>query len=500
VLRERTALRRVSSALLSILATAAPCWANHLDDPIGVLPSRRPEATLDNIFDPTEWYGATRVDYGAVDTGHRSGAPTHTHGGTVWLRRARPAAGARADESTLEVFLRDVPRLEPGVRLVLGLARRPGGFSIPGGRPSRLDRLWVIQFEPTGAVAMEFAGSAAGAWQRAPAPTGVTLPSAPPRPHAVTVTRADGTSLTSPRYDYELRLRVATTEMQNARFMVAQFDGSSPLDVSRSAGSYPARAGGAGSTARVDIHDVSTWRWMASTPPSRSLRVMTWNIKRFTDAGSAAEPLSQPTYNGAPDFFRDAEVDACAIGRRIARSGVDIAALQEAWDAAETYQVLRCANLERVRMPDPSDPSGRRRRRPFYTSGRLSDPRAVTQPSSSSPTGTVTSSLEDPRARERLGAITRGLIQGPGGVVVLSAFPVVAQRAHVFDACKAEDCLQQKGVLHLRLHLGKTPEALPPAPAAERARYRRGPFTPSEDDLLDVFVLHANAPSSTACG
>lgn len=85
---ERRAWRRVSSFLLSMLTAAAPTRANHLDDPIGVLPSRRPEAVLDNVFDPTEWYGATRVEYGAVDTDPQRGASTRAHGGTVWLRRA----------------------------------------------------------------------------------------------------------------------------------------------------------------------------------------------------------------------------------------------------------------------------------------------------------------------------------------------------------------------------------------------------------------------------
>ncbi|MBI5516844.1 MAG: hypothetical protein HY909_23870 [Deltaproteobacteria bacterium] len=257
----------------------------------------------------------------------------------------------------------------------------------------------------------------------------------------------------------------------------------------------------------VDRNNVSTWRWLSSTPTSQDLRIMTWNVKRFTDNGTSAEAVIQPALNGRPDFFADSTISACEIGRRIAHSRANIVALQEVWDQTEAYELLRCANLARIAMTDPERPGFNLG--PFYTNGAVSHPEVVSDPgnsplpvaSGSAPTQ-VRSSLSDNAAGlEARGSLLRaaGAVQPHGGVLILSAFPIVSEAHHIYSACKAEDCLVPKGIVHVRLNLGARQETLPPLPEAQRAQFDRGPATPVADDFLDIFATHMNAPSSTNC-
>ena len=77
--------------------------------------------------------------------------------------------------------------------------------------------------------------------------------------------------------------------------------------------------------------------------------------------------------------------------------------------------------------------------------------------------------------------------QTSGGVYILSKFPATRIDQHVYDACRGEDCLKAKGVLHARLSFGST------SVGGGAAAATVGQRAVSTHQFIDVYATHMQA-------
>ena len=176
-------------------------------------------------------------------------------------------------------------------------------------------------------------------------------------------------------------------------------------------------------------------------PAGTPLKMMTWNIKRFTSFMHFVEGL------GNAGAFDDSQVPPQLIGQFIAP--MDVVALQEAWDDDDLTKILDAANAARAASNQP----------PFFKIGPIDFPKGQ---------GISFDSTT-------------------GGVYILSKFPATEIDFKIYDACRGEDCLKAKGVLHARLNFSTT-DVGGTANAAGRPLPGQKP-----DDFVDVYATHMQA-------
>jgi endonuclease/exonuclease/phosphatase family metal-dependent hydrolase len=196
---------------------------------------------------------------------------------------------------------------------------------------------------------------------------------------------------------------------------------------------------------RVRDLDRSLWQTLRfATPRGVGLTFATWNVKRFTTFMHDAERLA-----GSGDALDDGKIPASYVGRYAGELRADVLALEEAWDHDQVLTIRDEANAWRAAHGLA----------PYFLIGTIDYP-------------------------------TRHGIDfdaTQGGVFILSAYPATRIDTHAFDACRGEDCLKRKGVLHARLNFGATSTPGPNDPPA------------SGDQFIDVYATHLNADEEL-CG
>lgn len=217
---------------------------------------------------------------------------------------------------------------------------------------------------------------------------------------------------------------------------------------------YPDAVGVGSQDGGVDSSALTTFGYYKTVlfgrPAGIPLKVMSWNVKRFTGFMSGVESLS------GNDTFPDNEVNPADIGRFLAEN--DIVGLQEGWDKDEVYGIRDAANERRAALGLA----------PYELYGPLDWGPSTLLP-------------------KELGELGVEMFdETQGGVWILSRFPAaIKNQGHIFDACRAEDCLKAKGVQWVRLWLGA-----PPPDCVDRCEAHGGEY-------IDVFNMHLNASSST---
>ncbi len=180
-------------------------------------------------------------------------------------------------------------------------------------------------------------------------------------------------------------------------------------------------------------------------PRGHLLKMMTWNVKRFTSFMTAMEPSTA---------FPSSKAANADIGRFLAP--YDIVGIQEGWNTDDVKAILAAANQRRADLGMT----------PYHLIGPVDF---------------------DPKPLDGA-AVTKWVDETQGGVWLFSRYPPVVDGRIVFKDCRGEDCIKAKGVLWARLWLGA---GAPDCKASGRCEVR-------PDDFIDVFNMHTNA-DTTIC-